>query len=97
MWIWFGSPNPAIMRTGFLLEGGMQLVPTTKWQYNSKNCMTMKKTVPVEGNVVVDAIKQSFKVASAGYCCFTDALQKDNKKLMVNNKQLLVIFENQIV
>lgn len=52
-----------------------QIVPTTRWQYNSKNCMATGKTVPVEGNVA-DEIKQAFKVSGVSWplLSFTDAL-----------------------
>lgn len=51
------------------------IVPTTRWQYNSKNCTAMRKTVPVERNVA-DEIKQAFKVSGASWLVlsFTDAL-----------------------
>lgn len=42
------------IRTGSWLEKRAQIVPNTRWQYDSKNFMATGKSSPVEENVVVE-------------------------------------------
>lgn len=95
MWIWLGSPNPPTTGTGSLLEGGAQIVPTTKQQYNSKNFMTMGERC-LSTQKCDRCNKASIKNQwnQLGKLSFIDALQKD-KRLKTENKQLLVMFERE--